>query len=77
MQVCDDQPGEIDALILLEATNLLRGDRGEGVKLYKQALTLSQSLGDIWRQAKANYFLGWDHRDHLRCFAYLEKAGIL
>ena len=77
MQVCDDQPGEIDALTLLGAIYLLSGDRGEGVKLFEQALTLSQSVGDIWRQAQVNYFLGWDHSDYQRSFAYWEKAVVL
>ena len=76
-RACNDQPGEIDALILLGATYFFPGDHAEGVKLYQQALTLSQSLGDILRQAKANQFLGWDRSDHQRYFAYWEKALVL
>ncbi len=53
------------------------GIDAEGIKLYQQALTLSQSLGDIWRQAKVNYFLGFDHSDYQRSFAYWEKAVVL
>lgn len=71
---CNDRPGEIDALTLLGATYLFLGDRAEGVKLFEQALTFSQSVGDIWRQAKVYYFLGWDHSDSQRTFANWEKA---
>jgi predicted ATPase/DNA-binding XRE family transcriptional regulator len=74
---CNDQPGEIDALTLLGATYFFRGDRAKGVKLYEQALTFSQSLGDIWRQAKVYYFLGWDHSDYQGAFVYWEKAAFL
>jgi predicted ATPase len=74
---CNDRPGEIDALTLLGTTYFFRGDRAEGVKLFEQALTFSQSLGDIWRQAKVYYFLGWDHSDYQRAFAYWEKAVVL
>jgi predicted ATPase/DNA-binding XRE family transcriptional regulator len=74
---CNDQPGEIDALTLLGATYFFREDRAEGVKLFEQALTLSQSLGDKWRQARVNYLLGWDHSDYQHTFAYWEKAVVL
>jgi predicted ATPase/DNA-binding XRE family transcriptional regulator len=73
-RACNDQPGEIDALILMGVTCYFYGDSAEAIKFYQQALTLSQSLGDIWRQAKANYELGWDHSDYQRGFAYWEKA---
>ena len=73
----NDIPGEIDALILMGVTYSFPGNRSEGNKLYKQALTLSQSLGDIWRQAQVNYLLGWDHSDYRRCFTYWEKAVAL
>jgi tetratricopeptide (TPR) repeat protein len=71
---CNDRLGEIDALTLQGASYFLPGEREEGVKLLEQALTLSQSLGDIWRQAKAYYFLGWDQIGYQRSFAYWEKA---
>jgi len=76
-RACNDQPGEIDALIVLGTTYFYREDRGEGVKLYQQALTLSQSLGDIWRQAKVNYFLGFEHIDYQHSSDYWEKAAVL
>ncbi len=76
-QACNDRPGEIDALTLLGATHSWPGDIEEGRKLYQQALTLSQSIGDIWRQANIYYFLGWDHPDDQGYFAYWEKAAIL
>jgi len=74
---CNDQRGEIDALTVLGSTYFFREDRAEGVKLYEQALTLSQSLGDVWRQARVNYLLGWDHSDYQRTFTYWEKAVVL
>ncbi len=74
---CNDLPGEIDALTALGATYFFREDRAEGVKLFEQALTLSQSLGDIWRQARVNYLFGWDHSDYQRTFTYWEKAVVL
>jgi predicted ATPase/DNA-binding XRE family transcriptional regulator len=74
---CHDQPGEIDALLLLGSTYFNSGDHSGGVILYQQALALSQSLGDIWRQAKANQFLGWDRTDPQRHFEYWEKALVL
>jgi predicted ATPase/DNA-binding XRE family transcriptional regulator len=74
---CNDQLGEIDALTILGATYSWPGDLGEGSKLFEQALSLSQSLGDIWRQANLYYFLGWDHPDNQGFFTYWEKAALL
>jgi predicted ATPase/DNA-binding XRE family transcriptional regulator len=73
----NDRPGEIDALILLGATYSYSGDQAKGVELYQHALNLSQSHGDIWRQAKINYHLGWDHHYRMRTLPYLEKAVAL
>jgi len=69
-----DRTGEIDARTLLAATYSFTGDEVEGFKLYHQALTLSQSLGDIWRQAKIYYHLGWYHQHYQRSLGYFEKA---
>jgi tetratricopeptide (TPR) repeat protein len=74
---CNDQPGKTDALTLLGVTHFFLGDKAEGVKLYQQALALSQTLGDTWRQAKVSYFLGWDHSDIQRAFEYWDKAAAL
>ncbi len=73
----NDQPGEIDALTILGGIYFFRGVYVEAVKLYQEALTLSQSLGDLWRQAKVYYFFGWDHSDYQRSFDYWEKAMVL
>ena len=72
----NDRSGEIDDLILLAATYSYTRDQAEMFKLYHQALTLSQTLGDSWRQASINYRLGWDqdHYDLQRSLPYLEKA---
>jgi predicted ATPase/DNA-binding XRE family transcriptional regulator len=70
----NDRIGEIDALILLGATYSSTGEEAKGVKLYQQALTLSQSLGDIWRQAKIYFQLGMSHPKFQRSLPYFEKA---
>jgi predicted ATPase/DNA-binding XRE family transcriptional regulator len=74
---CNSRQGVIDALIILGVSYFIPGDQVKGIKYYQQALTLSQSLGDIWRQAKVYYLLGWDHSDFQRAFAYWEKAVVL
>ncbi len=73
----NDQPGEIDALTILGGVYFFRGVYVEAGKLYQEALTLSQSLGDLWRQAKVYYFLGWDHSNYQRSFDYWQKAMVL
>jgi len=69
-----DQRGEIDAYNLLGTTYVYVGDQAEGVKYYQQALTISKSLGDIWRQASVYTLLGDDHSDLLRSYDYYDKA---
>jgi len=73
-KACNDRTGEIDALNLLGATYYNIGDHVEGIKHYQQALTLSQSLGDIWRQAIAYSLLGDDRSDLQRSFDNWDKA---
>ena len=75
-RACNNRHGEFDALVLLGKTYTYTGDLAEGIKIYQQALTLSQSLDDIWRQAQINFRLGWDqdHRNIHHCLPYLEKA---
>jgi len=72
----NDRSGEIDALILLAATYSYTRDQADMLKLYQQALALSQTLGDIWRQARINFRLGWDqaHFNLQHSLPYLEKA---
>jgi predicted ATPase/DNA-binding XRE family transcriptional regulator len=57
-QALNDRTGEIDVLTLLGTNNFYIGDRVTGTKHFKQALTLSQSLGDTWRQAKIYAIIG-------------------
>jgi non-specific serine/threonine protein kinase len=64
-----DQQGEVDGLLSLgwELTH-----PPEKLALIRQALTLAQSLGDLGRQAKALWLLGWLDRGHQ--FAHWKKA---
>ena len=73
-QACNDRTGEFDALTLLGTTYYNIGDQAEGNKIYQQALTVSQSLGDVWRQAIAYSHLSDDHSDLQRSFDYYDKA---
>lgn len=73
-KACNDRRGEIDALNLLGSTYYYLGDHVEGIKFYQHALTLSQALGDIWRQAISYSLLGDDRSDLQRSFDYFEKA---
>lgn len=66
----DDQKGKIESLNLL---GTLYEDQAEGITLYQQALTLSQSLGDIWLEAKVYLLLG-DERGDQSSFDYWDKA---
>jgi predicted ATPase/Tfp pilus assembly protein PilF/DNA-binding XRE family transcriptional regulator len=71
---CNDRSGEIDAYNLLGTTYVYIGDQAEGIKFYQQALRLSQSVGDIWRQANVYSLLGDDHSDFQRSSDYMDKA---
>ncbi|MGD0878306.1 MAG: helix-turn-helix domain-containing protein [Anaerolineales bacterium] len=73
-RACNDRTGEIDALGLLGTTSFYIGNRVEGNDFYQQALGLSQSLGDIWRQAFVNYLVADDHRDFQRSFDHYDRA---
>lgn len=73
-RACNDRTGEIDALSLLGTTSFYIGNRVEGNDFYQQALTLSQSLGDIWRQAFVHYLLADDHSDFQRFFDHYDRA---
>jgi tetratricopeptide (TPR) repeat protein len=76
-QTCSDQPGQIDALILMAVTNSHTEDQEEGTKRYQQALALAQSNGDIWRQAKIYSLMGWHKPDYQRSLAYFKKSVAL
>jgi tetratricopeptide (TPR) repeat protein len=72
-----DRSGEIDGLTLLGNILLFRGDIEVGLDLVQQARVLSQSLGDLWREANAYFYLGWDRRDMEPSWEYWEKALFL
>ena len=57
-KACGDKLGEIDALLALGLT-AIDAPIEKAMKLYKQALTLSETLGDQWRQAYALTHMGW------------------
>ncbi len=70
---CNDQKGKIESIMLLGTIYYYELDQTEGIKLYQQALTLSQSLGDIWLEAKTYLLLGDEHCDQ-RSFDYWDRA---
>ena len=57
---CEDQLGEIDALLLLGYALQLLDERETADKFYEQSLTLARSIGNISRQAAALFRLGFD-----------------
>ncbi|HZM22277.1 MAG TPA: BTAD domain-containing putative transcriptional regulator [Anaerolineales bacterium] len=69
-----DRRGEIDSLISLANISQFTDALDSGTELLHQALTLSQALGDRWRQAESLGFLGWDRRDQKQAFLHWEKA---
>jgi len=58
-----DKTGEFDALMLMGGVTQFLEGMEQKTEFDRQALTLAQSLGDIWRQAIALSNLGWDQRD--------------
>jgi len=54
-----DQHGEIDGLIVSARFRFATNATAQTMELLHQALALSESLGDIWRQAFALGHLGW------------------
>jgi tetratricopeptide (TPR) repeat protein len=71
-RACSDQPGEIDALILLGHVFEFLDRRMEADELYAQARALARTIGDARRQALALFRLGYDHPE--RQLAYWEQA---
>ena len=69
-----ERRGEIDSLISLANIAQFTDALDSGTELLHQALTLSQALGDRWRQAESLGFLGWDRRDQKQAFRYWEQA---
>ncbi len=70
-----DQHGEIDGLILFSLSKeFTNGDTGEDIEYLQQALSLSRSLGDIWRNAVALNSLGWCNNKHKQGITYWKEA---
>ncbi len=78
-RACADKQGEVDALLLLgNAWDSQEGlAKTEALEFKQQALTLAQSLGDKWRQAKALLHQKPDYRDRQRILADWEEARLL
>ena len=69
-----DRGGEIDALLILSRFRSATNDRDE-IGLLQQAMLLSESLGDTWRQAFVLSHLGWSIReDYQQRISYMKKA---
>lgn len=73
-QEAGDRAGEVDALLLLGNTFVFTEELAAASKFGEQALTLSRSLHDPWREANSLYYLGWMTRDYDRMFPFWEKA---
>jgi predicted ATPase/DNA-binding SARP family transcriptional activator len=69
-----DRRGETDSLVSLGNIAQFTYEPELGTELLHQALGLSQTLGDRWRQAIVLGFLGWDPRDLQQRFTHWEKA---
>lgn len=76
-RVLGDRRGEIDGLILLFLIKkFIPGDL-EYIEYLQQALSLSRSLGDIWRTAVALNSLGWCNNKHQQGITYWKEAILL
>jgi predicted ATPase/DNA-binding XRE family transcriptional regulator len=74
VQGLGDRRGEIDALLLLSRYRSATNDRDE-TRLLQQALLLSESLGDTWRQAFVLSHLGWSVRgNYQQRISYMKEA---
>jgi predicted ATPase/DNA-binding SARP family transcriptional activator len=69
-----NREGEVDALILLCNIFMFKYEVSAAENYGEQAIRLSQSLGDPWRQAGALYNLGWVARDYDLKFTRWDKA---
>lgn len=70
-----DQRGEIDALIVSARFRFATNDWAPMMELLHQALALSESLGDTWRQAFAIGHLGWGTTDNYeQRISYFKEA---
>jgi predicted ATPase/DNA-binding XRE family transcriptional regulator len=69
-----DLQGEIDGLILSARLRFATSDMVQTIELVQQALALSKSLGDVWRQAFALGHLGWADQDYSRRISSFKEA---
>ena len=66
-RIYGDKYGQVDALLLMAGVV----NPSEAVEFSQQALTLAQSVKDVWRTAYALYLMGWGRQDR---HSYVEKA---
>jgi len=71
LPTCGDKLGEVDSLLTL--AHLLPRDQQN--EMNKQALALSRSLGNKWREAQALDDLGWGYGNYERAHAYCQKRS--
>jgi non-specific serine/threonine protein kinase len=70
-----DPQGEADGLIVTGRYRFAINDMAQADELARQALTLSEAIGDVWRQAFMLGHLGWGSgNDYRQQIAYFERA---
>jgi tetratricopeptide (TPR) repeat protein len=69
-----NQTGEVDALTVLAHVKQFLDKSDDTADLLNQALLLSHSLKDEWREANVNYYLGWDRTYSSQAVDFWEKA---
>jgi predicted ATPase/DNA-binding SARP family transcriptional activator len=73
-RACGDISGEINSLHRLAHVLFFLGDTQKAMEIAHQALELSQSQGDLFREGRSLYRLGRYDSDPTRSFAYFEQA---
>ncbi len=69
-----DQHGEIDGLIISARFYFATGDTVQTMGFVRQALALSKSLRDVWRQAFAMGHLGWANENYTKRISSFKEA---
>jgi predicted ATPase/DNA-binding XRE family transcriptional regulator len=70
----EDQYGEIDGLLLLAVGMWVLPEREQSLEVALQALALSRSLGDKYREARSLGSVGVSHVELTRELTYIEQA---
>jgi predicted ATPase/DNA-binding SARP family transcriptional activator len=70
----NDREGEVDALISLENILQFKDKMEASIELGEEALVLSQSIGDLWREANSLNYLGWGYSNFERRLPYWKRA---